>query len=104
MSAHLDFCHYHTTVYGCTRCRATATKTVERALTDPMNGMWSEEQYVEVRRDARGRFVSPHWDVVVCERCDELKAGAPIRVDLVIVGKTGDIEREEHVERAQEQT
>lgn len=102
MQMHLDFCHYHTTVYGCTRCRATATKTVERDMTDPMNGVWAEEQYREVRRDERGRFVSPRWEAVVCDRCNELKAGAPRHVDLVIIGKDGAIEREEHTEHKPE--
>lgn len=100
---HLDFCHYHTTVYGCTRCKATATKTVERDFSgDSYSMVWAEEQYREIRRDARGRFITPRWEIVVCDRCNELKAGAPSRVDLVIIGKDGEIEREEHVEIAAE--
>lgn len=98
LSAHLDGCHFHTTVYACTRCRATATKSYERDVNSPMTGVWMEEQYREVRRDEKGRFVSPRWEPVVCDRCNELKAGAPRHVDLIIVGKDGAIEREEHTE------
>lgn len=102
VTAHLDGCHYYTNVYGCTRCRATATKTYERDPThDLMAAVWMEPQYVEVRRDSRGRFVTPHWEEKACQRCDELKHGSPVHVSLVIVGKDGEIEREDHAEHEQ---
>jgi hypothetical protein len=94
---HLDFCHYWTSVYTCTRCSATATKTAERDPNSFSSFMW-EEQYREVRRDEKGRFITPRVEVIVCQRCAELKAGAPRHADLVIVGKDGEIEREEHTE------
>jgi hypothetical protein len=102
VTAHLDGCHFYTNVYACTRCRATAQKTYERnPKHDLMSGIWMEPREVEVRRDERGRFVTPHWEEARCARCDELVAGAPVRVDLVIVGKDGKIEREEHTEYEQ---
>ena len=97
MTAHLDFCHSYTSTYTCTGCSATATKSIERDPNSFSHFMW-EEEYVEVRRDARGRFVTPHTELRVCDRCTELKAGAPRHADLVIVSKDGQIEREEHAE------
>jgi hypothetical protein len=103
MTAHLDFCHYYTTTYACTRCRATASRTIERDPSDMMSmaAVWMEPQYREVRRDERGRFITPRQEPIVCDRCTELKAGAPIRADFVIVDKDGQVEREEHVEQEQ---
>lgn len=101
-TTHLDACHFYTTIYACTRCRATVTKTIERdPKHDPMSGIWMERQWRERRRDERGRFITPTWEEVVCARCDELWAGAPVRVDLVVVSKDGEIEREEHTEHEQ---
>jgi hypothetical protein len=101
-TAHLDGCHYYANVYACTRCRATAQTAHERDPThDRGSAIWMEPQYVEIRRDERGRFVKPHWEEKACQRCDELKHGAPVRRDLVIIGKDGKIEREEHTEHEQ---
>ena len=98
-TAHLDGCHYYTNVYACTRCRATAQKTIERDFTnDPYSMVWAEPQPVEIRRDARGRFISPRIEDKICDRCVELQDGAPIRASLVIVGADGTVEREEHHE------
>jgi len=99
MTAHLDFCHYYVSTFACTGCRATASKTVERDPNSFSHFMF-EENYVEIRRDERGRFVTPHWEVVTCERCEAIKAGAPRMHDLVIVGKDGEIEVEKHEEIA----
>ena len=95
---HLDGCHYHTTVFACTRCRATTTSTMERDLTDPQNAIWCEEQYEEVRRDERGRFCKPRWVVKECQRCDELKAGSARRHDIVVLDKDGTVIEERHEE------
>jgi hypothetical protein len=101
-TAHLDGCHYFTNVYACTQCRATAQATHERdPLADPFSAVWMEPQLAEVRRDERGRFVTPTWKEVPCDRCTELKHGSPVRFDLVIVDKDGEVEREEHTEREQ---
>jgi hypothetical protein len=103
VTAHLDGCHYYTNVYGCTGCRATAQRSHERALkTDLYAGVWTEPQYREIRRDDKGRFTTPRTEEVVCDRCGELKSGAKVRVDLVVVGADGTIEREEHSEHEQE--
>jgi hypothetical protein len=97
MTAHLDFCHSYTSVYACTGCSATASTSIERDPNSFSHFMW-EEQYEEVNRDARGRFTTPHTVLKVCQRCDELKAGSARRHDMVIIGKDGKIEREEHTE------
>jgi len=99
MNVHLDFCHYYTSIYTCTRCSATCTITRERDPKRMSSAMFMfEETYEEIRRDARGRFVTPHWEVKVCDRCEELKAGAKVRYDMVIVGKDGTVEIERHQE------
>jgi hypothetical protein len=98
-TAHLDGCHWYTNVYGCTRCRATANATVERDFRgDPFSAIWMQPMLREVIRDECGRFLPKaerRWDEVPCARCDEIKAGAPIKRTLVIIGKDGEVESEE---------
>jgi hypothetical protein len=102
-SAHLDGCHWYSTVGACA-CGATVTATNERDFKgDPYSGIWAEPQYVEVRRDERGRFVKPHWEEVRCQRCDEIRAGAKIKRTLIIAAKDGTIERCDEGEYDQEE-
>jgi hypothetical protein len=100
---HLDGCHWYSTGAACT-CGATLSVTHERSpAADPYSMIWMEPQYREVTRDERGRFVKPHWEEVVCDRCRELQAGAPARSDLAVVLKDGTVEREEHLEHEQKE-
>lgn len=100
---HLDGCHFYTTNASCD-CGAVLSITHERSpAADPYTAVWMEPQYQEVRRDERGRFTKPHWEEVKCERCEELKNGAPTRSDLVVIAKGGAVEREEHVEHEQKE-
>ena len=99
---HLDGCHWFTTGYTC-QCGATASKTDERSpMADPYSLVWMEPTYEWVNRDERGRFCKPYQREAVCNRCAELRAGAPTRFDLVIVAKNGTVEKEVHDEHAQE--
>jgi hypothetical protein len=96
-TAHLDGCHYYTTIARC-RCGAGFTRTQERDPKGETAMIWMEPQYVEVRRDARGRFVTPHTEERVCDRCRELMAGALPRYDVVVFDKHGEVVDEQHGE------
>lgn len=100
-TAHLDGCHWYTNVYAC-YCGASLQVTHERNPLGPMTAVWMEPQYVEVRRDERGRFVAPHWEEKRCQRCGELKAGAPLHSSTVIADREGNIVYEKHTERMAE--
>ena len=102
-TAHLDGCHYYTTVYVCggRGCGASATVTHERDPRRMATVIWMEPQYVEVRRDERGRFCTPRWEERICGRCRELRAGAKVRFDAVVVDRDGNVLEERHEEHEQ---
>lgn len=98
---HLDGCHFYTTAGACS-CGATFTVTNERdPKYDPYSLIWMEPVPELVRRDEKGRFVKPRYEERLCQRCEEIKNGAPVRHDLVVVDKKGNVLREEHEEREQ---
>jgi hypothetical protein len=107
MTMHLDGCHWWASAYACAgrgpgkKCGATVTVTEERDPKRMMSGIWMEEQYEEIRRDERGRYCKPHWEVKVCDRCRELQAGAKVRYDMVMVDAKGNVIEERHEEREQ---
>jgi len=68
---------------------------------NPYSAVWAEPQLEEVRRDEKGRFITPRWEERRCQRCDELQAGAKIKSSTVIIAKDGTVEREEEVEYEQ---
>lgn len=98
---HLDGCHFYST-HGACSCGATFAVTNERdPKHSPYSLIWMEPRMREVRRDEKGRFCKPYFEEVKCQRCDELKAGARVKYDLVVVDRNGNIIREEHEEREQ---
>jgi hypothetical protein len=101
-SMHLDGCHFYTSGATCV-CGASLTLTYERRpMADPYSRVWMEPQVREVTRDARGRFVKPHYEEIRCARCEELQRGVPTKADLVVVLNDGTVEREEHLEYSQD--
>jgi hypothetical protein len=85
MMMHLDRCHEYTTTYTCA-CGAQASVTNERdLLADPYSAIWMDEEFNDPDEP--------------CERCKELRAGAPVKAHMVVIAKDGTIEKEEYKER-----
>lgn len=84
-TAHMDGCHFYTWVYVCA-CGASANTTSER---DP-----TADSYSLVWMDDEGRDEP-------CQRCDELRAGAPVRHTVTVIAKDGTVEKDEATETPQ---
>jgi hypothetical protein len=83
---HLDGCHYYTNAFVCggkgppKKCGATVVYSGERSPKGG-GGVWLDPE--------------------TCDRCKELWNGAPVRFDMVLCDKEGNVIEETHEERPQ---
>jgi hypothetical protein len=85
LTFHMDSCHTYQSAYHCSTCGADLGLYGERNLVaDPYSVVWMEPSGHWVNRDEKGRFCKPYYKEDVCERCQELQAGAePKRLVMV---------------------